>query len=131
MAIATFAAVLALVTPMPIAAVTDPVVTGVWSDGRATLTLTTSGGTLVEDCQTATLAGPLRRRVDGRFDVAAKREHHLGGPQRADVPPDFIDIVLTGQVTDGALRLEVAAPGAARQRMTLSPGRRRKGTPCL
>lgn len=121
---------LSLGAVMVIAAAPNDVLTGVWGDRRATLTLDATGGQLVEDCQTATLTGPARQTGDGRFVATARRELHHGGPQRADVAPTFIDVGLTGQVTADGMTLEIRPSGGPPEQLILSVGRRTKGLHC-
>ena len=127
----SYLVILSLGTIMLTAAAPTDVLTGVWGGGRATLTLDATGGTLIEDCQTATLAGPVRPSADGRFVAVARREIHGGGPQVADIPPTLIDIRLTGKLTADRLELDVDMPGVATERLILSPGRRIKAIRCL
>ena len=121
---------LLLGTLMLTAAAPGEVLTGVWGGGRATLTLDATGGTLIEDCQTTTLGGPVRHTADGRFVVAARREVHGGGPQAGDAAPTLIDVRLTGRVATDRLDLEIVRPGAPVERLVLTRGRRLKPIRC-
>lgn len=113
------------------AAAPHDLLTGVWGGDRATLTLDQTGGTLIEDCQVATLTGPVHLRKNGRFTAVAQREVYEGGPQQADIPPIFVTIRLAGRIEASSLSLDVSAPGAPAQRLTLVSGRRIKAIPCL
>lgn len=110
-------------------AAAPPPLTGVWSGDRVTLTLTDTGGSLLEDCASATLDAPVRRTKTG-FSASGRREDHAGGPQRADVPPGFATIRLTGDIEGETVALTVAIDGGASSTYRLQAGRRLKRFGC-
>jgi len=114
---------------MTIAAMPDPVLTGVWGGGRATLTLTEMGGTLVEDCRTVVFSRPFRPRK-GRFVVTGQSEVQQGGPQVADVAPTMFEVRVAGLIDGDRLRIDISTPGAPSERVELVAGRRVKAVHC-
>jgi len=116
-------------TLMVMAATPQPVLTGVWGDARATLTLTPTGGAFIEECQTATLTGPVHVH-DNRFTTTAKREVVHSGPQQADVAPEYTELHFQGRLLPGHIDLEIHAVGSPIERHQLIANRHTKAHRC-
>lgn len=115
--------------PLPAAA---PLV-GVWGGDRATLTITAGGGSFIEDCATATFAGPVFVDANGKFTAAGARFAEGFGPTRIDEsgPARPNAASFEGRVTGAAITLEVRVGGGAPMRYNLRAGPGPKRIACM
>ena len=98
--------------------------TGIWGGDRATLTLTASGGSFIEDCATSTIGAAVQIDAVGRF--AASGTHIAEGPGPTFVNESVVErpvaIVFAGHLEGETMALDVRVSGGAPIRYYLRAG---------
>ena len=105
--------------------------TGIWSGDRVTLTLTATGGSLTEDCASATIDAPVVSDATGNFTASGHREADSGGPQAGDAVPRTVPVRYAGRFDGERLELRVAAKDMDPAIYRLQPGVRGKRLRCM
>jgi hypothetical protein len=88
--------------------------TGEWGGSRVKLTLTTTGGTLEQDCGSFVLKQPIAPGKSGRFSAKGFFERTIG-PMRLEQPM-APQVAFSGRVTGDLIRLDVRVDGEAAPR---------------
>jgi hypothetical protein len=84
---------------------------GRWGGDRLQLVIESNKGSVVTDCASGTINGPIKLTSDGKFVASGTFEPHRGGPQRADEPAAPANANYTGEVKQDVMRLSILAAG--------------------
>ena len=115
---------------MSLATMAATPLTGTWSGDRATLTLTATGGSLIEDCLETTIDAVSVRRRDGALIATGYHDGDTPGPQRVEPGPPQVATRLTiTKVGEGLIVSR--GEGRSLEYLRLQPGRRVKHIRCL